>query len=147
VASFAAARHCWNWDRPSRRQGEPSVGALQHAEVVLLKRQRSEGRGFAFGAMVDRMCILRVHSGHCSMMASNLFKSRANGMLTIAVDRAMGTWLSPVTFDLFPSTFIASSGHATAFLSGNGGIRRLTGGSYADTRTVVLFTLWLQLIV
>jgi len=147
VASFVAARHCWNLDRPSRHQGEPSVGALRHAEVVLLKRQRSEERGFAFGAMVDRMCILQVLSGHCSVMASNLFKSRANGILTIAIDRAMGTWLSAVTFDLFPSTFIASSGHATAFLSGNGGPRRLTGASCADTRTVVLFALCLQLIV
>lgn len=81
------------------------------------------------------------------MMASNLFTSRANRILTIAIDRAMGAWLSAVTFDLFPSTFIASSGHAAAFQGRNEGLRRLTGARWAATWTVAPLAQCLQLIV
>lgn len=96
--------------------------------------------------MVDRMCILQVLSGNCSLITS-IFTNRANSILTIAIDRAMGAWLSAVTFDLFPSTFIASSGHAAAFQGGNKGLRRLSGARWADTWTVVLLARCLQLIV
>lgn len=120
---------------------------LRHVEVGPLKRQHSEERGFAFGAKVDRRCILQERSGDRSITASKCLSSRANNILTIAIDRTVGAWLSSVTFDLLPSAFVASSGYAAAFQGGSGRFRRLRRARCINTWTVILLALCLQLIV
>ena len=102
------------WGHSGRGWGGGYAIAFRHDELDAPGSQRTAGRDFAGGSMVDRKCILQ-RSGN---------EAQQGGWTrTITVNRAMCARDLPITFYFLPTAFVARSRDTASLLQVDGRFR------------------------